>query len=436
MGKYFGTDGFRGEAGVVLTAEHAFQVGRFLGQHFGEQARVLIGKDTRRSGYMLEYALAAGITASGGDAYLLHVTTTPSVAYIARTEGFSCGVMISASHNSFQDNGLKLLNRQGEKMEDDTIAALERYLDGGETLPYATGAAIGRTVDYVAGRNRYVGYLISLGLYSFKGFRVGLDCANGSAWTIAKSVFDALGAETYLLGAEPNGLNINRGVGSTHPETLQKFVVEHGLDVGFAYDGDGDRCICVDEKGQPVTGDHILYILAGELQRQGQLEGNTVVATVMSNLGLFKALSAMGIRWETTQVGDRFVYARMQEKGYSLGGEQSGHIIISKYATTGDGILTSLKLMEALLERKAPMSQLAKGLTIYPQQLVNVPATAERLELPAVQAAIAQAEALLQGRGRLLVRPSGTEPVIRVMAEADTEELCRKCVELVAGALV
>ena len=435
MGKYFGTDGFRGEAGVVLTAELGFRVGRFLGSHFGKDAKILIGKDTRRSSYMLEYALAAGITASGGDAYLLHVTTTPSVAYVVRTEGFSCGVMISASHNPFYDNGIKLLNAQGEKMDDATVEQLEAYLDGKTEIPYATGGEIGRTIDYVAGRNRYVGYLISLGLYSFKGLRVGLDCANGATWAIAKSVFDALGAETFLLGAEPNGTNINEGVGSTHPERLQQFVVENRLDVGFAYDGDGDRCICVDEKGSLVTGDHILYLLAGEMKYRGQLEGNTVVTTVMSNLGLFKAFEAMGIRCEKTKVGDRFVYARMQELGSGLGGEQSGHIIISKYATTGDGILTSLKVMEVLLERKLPLSKLARGLTPYPQVLVSVPGSGALLETPKVQAAVAEAEELLKDRGRLLVRPSGTEPVVRVMAEADTETLCRQCVDLVAAAL-
>lgn len=435
MGKYFGTDGFRGEAGVVLTAEHGYRVGRFLGYHFGRGAKILIGKDTRRSSYMLEYALAAGITASGSDAYLLHVTTTPSVAYVAQTEEFSCGVMISASHNPFYDNGIKLLNGQGEKMDDATVDQLEAYLDGKREIPYATGGEIGRTVDYVAGRNRYIGYLVSLGIYSFKGLRVGLDCANGATWAIAKSVFEALGAETFLLGAEPNGTNINLDLGSTHPEKLQQFVLENQLDVGFAYDGDGDRCICVDETGQLVTGDHILYILAGELKRQRQLEGNRVVATVMSNLGLFKALDAMGIDCEKTQVGDRFVYARMQELRVSLGGEQSGHIIISKYATTGDGILTSLKLMEVMLERKLPMSKLAGGLTVYPQVLVNVPGSAADLEKPKVQAALQEAEEKLRDRGRLLVRPSGTEPVIRVMAEADTEALCRLCVDLVANAL-
>ena len=435
MGKYFGTDGFRGEAGVVLTAEHGYRVGRFLGYHFGRGAKILIGKDTRRSSYMLEYALAAGITASGSDAYLLHVTTTPSVAYVAQTEEFSCGVMISASHNPFYDNGIKLLNGQGEKMDDATVDQLEAYLDGKMEIPYATGGEIGRTVDYVAGRNRYIGYLVSLGIYSLKGLRVGLDCANGATWAIAKSVFEALGAETFLLGAEPNGTNINLDLGSTHPEKLQQFVLENQLDVGFAYDGDGDRCICVDETGQLVTGDHILYILAGELKRQRQLEGNRVVATVMSNLGLFKALDAMGIDCEKTQVGDRFVYARMQELRVSLGGEQSGHIIISKYATTGDGILTSLKLMEVMLERKLPMSKLAGGLTVYPQVLVNVPGSAADLEKPKVQAALQEAEEKLRDRGRLLVRPSGTEPVIRVMAEADTEALCRLCVDLVANAL-
>lgn len=435
MGKYFGTDGFRGEANVVLTADHGYKVGRFLGCYFGKQAKILIGKDTRRSSYMLEYALAAGITASGGDAYLLHVTTTPSVAYIARTEGFSCGVMISASHNPFYDNGIKLLNRHGEKMEDDTVAALEAYLDGKEELPFATGGEIGRTVDYAAGRNRYIGYLISLGLYSFKGYRVGLDCANGATWSIAKNVFDALGAETYVINAQPNGTNINDNAGSTHIESLQAFVVENQLDVGFAYDGDGDRCLCVDERGQVITGDHILYILAGEMRRLEQLEKNTVVTTVMSNFGLFKALEAQGIDYVKTRVGDRFVYAQMVQQGLSLGGEQSGHIIISKYATTGDGILTSLKLMEVLLERKVPMSALCRGLTVYPQVLVNVKATAAVLDTPAVKAAMAEAEEKLQDRGRLLVRPSGTEPVIRVMAEADSEALCRQCVEAVAEAI-
>jgi len=435
MGNYFGTDGFRGEANVTLTADHAYRVGRFLGQFFGKNPRILIGKDTRRSSYMLEYALAAGVAASGGAAFLLHVTTTPSVAYVCRTEGFDCGVMISASHNPFYDNGIKLLSRQGEKMDDATTEALERYLDGEDNIPFATGEDIGTVVDHAAGRNRYIGYLIGLGQYSFKGLRVGLDCANGATWAIAKSVFDALGAEVHLLNAEPNGININENAGSTHIGGLQRFVRENRLDVGFAYDGDGDRCLCVDEKGQVVTGDHILYILALELRRQKQLEQNTVVTTVMSNFGLYKAFDAEGIDYIKTQVGDRFVYAQMAEKGLSLGGEQSGHIILSKFSTTGDGILTSLKLMEVMLERKQPMSALCRGLTIYPQVLRSVQAKAAALNTPRVQAAITEAEERLKEHGRLLVRPSGTEPVIRVMAEADSEALCRECVETITQAL-
>ena len=427
-----------------MTADHAYKVGRFLGWHYtrekqgasGERARIVIGKDTRRSSYMFEYALAAGITASGADAYLLHVTTTPSVAYVTRTEGFDCGVMISASHNPFYDNGIKLLNRNGEKMEEQTTARLEEYLDGGE-VPFATGSAIGRTVDYVAGRNRYVGYLIGLGKFSFKGIKVGLDCANGAAWTIAKSVFDALGAKTYVLNAAPDGININENAGSTHIGVLQKFVVENELDVGFAYDGDADRCLCVDEKGNVVTGDHILYILATYMAQLGQLDNNTVVTTVMSNLGLYKALSDAGIGYAKTQVGDRFVYEHMVKNNCRLGGEQSGHIIISKYATTGDGILTSLQLMEVMLERKCAFSQLAKGLTIYPQVLENVKVASKAAAMndPQVQEAIRRVEARLGDAGRLLVRESGTEPVVRVMAEAETQEICRTAVEEVVAVI-
>ena len=441
MGKYFGTDGFRGEANVNLTADHAFRVGRFLGWYYCQKnqspARIVIGKDTRRSSYMFEYALAAGITASGGDGYLLHVTTTPSVAYVTRTEDFDCGVMISASHNPFFDNGIKLLNSQGEKMEESVIDRLEAYLDGETEIPFATGSGIGRTVDYVEGRNRYVGYLISLGRFSFKGVKVALDCANGAAWTIARSVFEALGARTYVIGAEPDGLNINRACGSTHMEALQKFVVENGLDVGFAYDGDADRCLCVDEKGQIVTGDHILYMLGLYMKRREQLDNNTVVATVMSNLGLFKALEREEIGYAATQVGDKYVYAYMAEHGCRLGGEQSGHIIISQYASTGDGILTSLKIMEVMLASQKPLSQLAAGLTLYPQALENVPVADKKtaLEAPEVKGAILKAEKLLGDRGRLLVRESGTEPVIRVMAEAEEEALCRKAVETVVTVL-
>ncbi len=453
MGKYFGTDGFRGGANEELTAEHAFQVGRFLGWYLnekakragGDRARIVIGKDTRRSGYMYEYALSGGIVASGADAYLLHVTTTPSVAYVTKTEGFDCGVMISASHNPFYDNGIKLFNGAGEKMDEETISLVEAYLDGevrvfGDTyvkLPYAKGANIGRTVDYVAGRNRYVGYLISLGIYSFKGMKVGLDCANGSSWNIAKSVFDALGATTFVIGAEPDGTNINADVGSTHIETLQKFVVEKGLDVGFAYDGDADRCLCVDENGNLVDGDKILYLYARYMKERGKLVGNRIVTTVMSNFGLYKALDELGIGYEKTAVGDKYVYERMAEGGFILGGEQSGHIIFSKYATTGDGILTSLKIMQAMLDKKQPLSRLAAPMKTYPQTLKNVRVQDKRAALvdEGVRAAVAAAEKRLSDTGRILVRKSGTEPLVRVMAEAESEDLCAACVEEVVQAL-
>ncbi len=433
MGKYFGTDGFRGEANVSLTADHAYKIGRFLGYYYGKsnpKAKIVIGKDTRRSSYMLEYSLAAGITASGGDAYLLHVTTTPSVSFVTRTEGFDCGVMISASHNPYYDNGIKLLNSSGEKMEQETLELIEAYLDGNDRIPFATGEHLGRTVDYVAGRNRYVGFLISLGMYTFKGLRIGLDCANGAAWNIARTIFEALGARVYLLGAEPDGVNINAGVGSTHMEKLQTLVKEKGLDVGFAYDGDGDRCLCVDENGQIVTGDHILYILGNYMRDKGLLDNNTVVTTVMSNFGLYKALDRAGIQYAKTQVGDKYVYEYMAKNECRLGGEQSGHIIISKYANTGDGILTSLKLMEVMLAKKKTLGQLCRGITVYPQVLENVRVkdkTAARQD-PDVKKAIAYVEALLGDSGRVLVRESGTEPVMRVMVEAPTEAECKNYV--------
>ena len=448
MGRYFGTDGFRGEANVNLTADHAFQVGRFLGWYYSElkhrsgsseSARIVIGKDTRRSSYMFEYALAAGITASGADTYLLHVTTTPSVAYVTRMDDFDCGVMISASHNPYYDNGIKLLNSHGEKMEEETIALVEDYLDGKlhlfgrdwPQLPLAQRDAIGRTVDHVAGRNRYVGYLISLGMYSFKGKKVGLDCANGSAWNIAKSVFDALGAKTYVINADPDGFNINKDAGSTHIEHLQKFVVDNGLDVGFAYDGDADRCLCVDEKGNVITGDHILYIYGCYMKDRDKLLGNTVVTTVMSNFGLYKALDEKGIGYAKTAVGDKYVYEHMVKNGNRLGGEQSGHIIFSKYATTGDGILTSLKIMEVMLAKKKTLSQLCEGLTIYPQVLKNVRVKSkpEAQNDPEVQKAVAAVAQALGDTGRILVRESGTEPVIRVMVEAPTKAECQKYVD-------
>ena len=438
MGKYFGTDGFRGEANENLTAEHAFQVGRFLGYYFTEQkrkkgvsehARIVIGKDTRRSGYMFEYALAGGIVSSGADAYLLHVTTTPSVAFVVRSEGFDCGIMISASHNPFYDNGIKLFGGAGEKMDEETISLVEDYLDGKiPQAPYATKENIGRTVDYVAGRNRYIGYLISLGIYSFKGFKVGLDCANGSAWNIAKSVFDALGATTFLTGAEPDGTNINRGVGSTHIENLQKLVVGKGLDIGFAYDGDADRCLCVDEKGNLVDGDQIMYLYARYMKERGKLFGDTVVTTVMSNFGLYKALDEIGVKYEKTKVGDKYVYERMSEGGFALGGEQSGHIIFSKYACTGDGILTSLKVMQAIIDKKTTLSKLAAPMTVYPQVLKNVRVKdkAAAKSDNDVQAAVRAVEKSLGESGRILVRESGTEPLVRVMVEAESKELCEK----------
>ena len=454
MGKYFGTDGFRGEANVTLTADHAYQVGRFLGWYCGEckrrggdsePAKVVIGKDTRRSSYMFEYALASGLVASGADAYLLHVTTTPSVSYVARTEGFDCGIMISASHNPFYDNGIKLIGRSGEKMDEDTVALIEDYLDGKlsvfgqtwETLPLAQRDHIGRTVDWSAGRNRYVGYLISLGMFSFKGKKVGLDCANGSAWMIARSVFDALGATTYVMGDEPDGFNINNGVGSTHIEALQRFVVEKGLDVGFAYDGDADRCLAVDEKGQIITGDHILYICGRHMKELGELPHNTVVTTVMSNFGLYRAFDRLGIRYVKTAVGDKYVYEYMSKNGCALGGEQSGHIIFSKYASTGDGILTSLKLMEVMLERKQPMSKLTEGLTIYPQVLENVRVhdKAAARQDPAVQKAVDDVARRLGDTGRILVRESGTEPVVRVMVEAPDHNTCQKYVDEVVNVI-
>lgn len=452
MGKYFGTDGFRGEANENLTADHAYKIGRFLGWYYGElkrrngddtPARIVIGKDTRRSSYMFEYTLVGGLVASGADAYLLHVTTTPSVAYVARTDNFDCGIMISASHNPYYDNGIKLINGNGEKMEEETIALVEDYLDGkvevfGETyeeVPYAHKNRIGCTVDYVAGRNRYVGYLISLGMYSFKGKKVGLDCANGSSWNIAKTVFDALGAKTYVINAQPDGTNINNNAGSTHIEGLQKYVVENGLDVGFAYDGDADRCLCVDEKGNLVDGDAILYIYGQYMKERGKLLTNTVVTTVMSNFGLYKAFDELGIGYAKTAVGDKYVYEYMNQNGCRIGGEQSGHIIFSKYAFTGDGILTSLKMMEVMMAKKAKMSQLTEGLSIYPQVLENVRVldkTAAQ-EDPDVKAAVKAVEEALGDTGRILVRESGTEPLLRVMVEAETEECCRKYVDQVVS---
>ena len=436
MGKYFGTDGFRGEANVVLTVEHAFKVGRYLGWYFGREhkARIVIGKDTRRSSYMFEYALASGLTASGADAYLLHVTTTPSVSYVVRTEDFDCGLMISASHNPFYDNGIKVINGQGHKMEAEVEAKIEAYIDGEiEELPLATKEDIGCTIDYAAGRNRYIGHLISLATRSFKDMKIGLDCANGSAFSIAKSVYDALGAKTYVSNNEPNGTNINTNCGSTHIEILQQYVREKKLDVGFAFDGDADRCIAVDGNGNVVDGDLILYVCGKYLMEQGRLEDNTIVTTVMSNLGLYKACDRVGMNYEQTAVGDKYVYENMLQNGYVLGGEQSGHIIFSKHARTGDGVLTSLMIMEVIMEKKQSLAKLCEDVKIYPQLLKNVRVTDKKTarENPAVQKAVEEVTAALGSEGRILVRESGTEPVIRVMVEAATDEICEKHVNQV-----
>ena len=452
MGKYFGTDGFRGEAGVGLTAEHAFKIGRFLGWYYGQlkrltrqlhpgdnepcRARIVIGKDTRRSSYMLEYALASGIAASGGDAYTMHVTTTPSVAYVARTEDFDCGVMVSASHNPYYDNGIKLMDGNGEKAGDDLIALVEAYLDGevdclgfkGTELPWATGAEVGAVEDHFAGRNRYVGFLISQGIFSLRGKRIGLDCANGASWSIARSVFESMGAKVYTIGCEPDGTNINAGVGSTHIEALQELVRTEGLDCGFAYDGDADRCLAVDEHGNLIDGDKIMYICARYMKDKGHLVPNEVTTTVMSNLGLYKALDEVGIEYAQTQVGDRYVWEHMRTSGGRIGGEQSGHIIFGKLATTGDGILTSIKLMEAVMGRKSTLGELAAPVHTYPQVLINVRVSDKKAAMadPDVVAAAASVESALAGDGRALVRASGTEPLVRVMVEAATDEIARE----------
>ena len=450
--KYFGTDGFRGESNKVLTADHAYQVGRFLGWYYGsaqfaahhkngERAKIVIGKDTRRSSYMFEYAIAAGISASGADAYLLHVTTTPSVSFVTRTDGFDCGVMITASHNIFYDNGIKVLNGNGEKLDDDVTALIEAYIDkdmkalgiDGNDLPYATRENIGSITDYVEGRNRYTGYLISVVSKSFRGMKIGLDCANGASWNIARSVFSALGADVYAIGIEPNGLNTNRDCGSTHIEKLCQFVKDNNLDVGFAFDGDADRCIAVDEKGREVDGDKMMYILGKALKRNNALNDNMIVVTIMSNSGALKAFKAAGMNYEQTKVGDRFVYERMLEKNYGLGGEQSGHVIIRKYATTGDGILTALKITEEMIENKTSLAKLAAPVHLYPQVLKNVRVVDKQAvaEDQNIQNKVKEINAELGDNGRILLRESGTEPVIRIMVEADDVELCNKYIDAV-----
>lgn len=441
MSKYFGTDGFRGEANKNLTVDHAFKVGRFLGWYYSqdkEKCKIVIGKDTRRSSYMFEYALAAGITASGADAYLLHVTTTPSVAYVTKTDEFDCGIMISASHNPYYDNGIKVMNCRGEKLDDETISKIEEYIDGdSNSIPLATGEKIGRTVDYSAGRNRYIGFLISLATRSFKNMKVALDCSNGSASAIAKSVFDALGAETHVINNTPDGTNINDGCGSTHPEALQKFVTEEKCDIGFAYDGDADRCFAVDENGRLINGDLILYICGKYLKNKGQLEKNTVVTTIMSNIGLYKAFDSEEISYEKTSVGDKYVYENMSANGYKLGGEESGHIIFGKYASTGDGILTSLMIMEVVLESKMSLAKLAEPVTIFPQLLKNVRVTDKNdtMNDADVLASVKKVEEALGNNGRILVRGSGTEPLVRVMVEAESDEICAKYVDEVIAVI-
>lgn len=439
--KYFGTDGFRGKANVDLCVDHAFKVGRFLGHYFKKdnyQVKIVIGKDTRRSSYMFETALASGIVASGGDVYEMHVTTTPSVSYAVRTEGFDCGIMISASHNPYDDNGIKIMNGQGFKLEAEVEEKIEAYIDGEvEELPLATGAEIGKIIDFQIGRNRYIGTLMSIAKRSFKNKTVALDMSNGSASSVAKGVFDALGARTLVINGEPNGININKDCGSTHIEHLQAYVKETGADVGFAYDGDADRCLAVDDKGNIIDGDHILYLCGCYLKRKGELNNDTVVTTVMSNMGLYKAFDVEGVKYEKTAVGDKYVCENMMAGNHSLGGEQSGHIIFSKYAVTGDGILTSLMLMEVMLEEKKPLSQLTSGLTIYPQLLVNV-RVKDKLaarEDEDVLAAAKEVEEKLGDEGRLLLRESGTEPLIRVMVEAKTDEICKTCVDKIVTVL-
>ena len=440
MGKYFGTDGFRGEANVNLNVMHAYKVGRFLGNYYSKEhkARIVIGKDTRRSSYMFEDALSAGLTASGADVYLLHVTPTPSVSYVVRSEGFDCGIMISASHNPYYDNGIKIINGSGHKLEAEIEEKIEAYIDSQEdTLPFATKENIGCTTDYAVGRHRYIGYLMSLATRSFKDMKVGLDCANGSASTVAKGVFDALGAKTYTINNQPDGVNINKDCGSTHIEVLQSYVKEHGLDVGFAFDGDADRCLAVDDQGNIIDGDLILYVCGTYLKEKGELANNTIVTTVMSNLGLYKALDKKGISYEKTAVGDKYVYENMMKHDHIIGGEQSGHIIFSKYAATGDGVLTALMIMEVILEKKMRLSDLVKEVVIYPQLLENVRVKDKNaaMEHPEVRKVARQVEELLGNNGRILLRESGTEPLVRVMVEAETDALCEQYVKKVVDVI-
>lgn len=443
MGKYFGTDGFRGEANKALTAQKAFRVGRYIGWYYGQnhedgRARIIIGKDTRRSSYMLEAALTAGITSSGSDAYLLHVTTTPSVSYCCRTDGFDCGIMISASHNPFYDNGIKIMRANGQKIEAEIEEKIEAYIDGEiDEIPLAEREAIGNVIDYAAGRNRYIGYLMTVPTRAFNGMKIGLDCANGASWNIARSVYEALGAKVYVINNTPDGLNINTNCGSTHIDNLKKFVLDNGLNVGFAYDGDADRCLAVDELGNEVNGDQIMYLCGKYMKETGRLDGNTIVTTIMSNMGLYKACEAIGIRTEKTAVGDKYVAENMMANGFMIGGEQSGHIIFAKYATTGDGILTSLMIMMTMLDKKLPLSMLAGEMKMYPQCLKNVVVKdkEEAQKNPVVLKAVEEVTKSLGGDGRILLRASGTEPKIRVMVEAKSDELCEQNVDKVIAVI-
>lgn len=454
--KYFGTDGFRGEANVNLTSIQAYKVGRFLGWYFasklsgcqkaGYRPKIVIGKDTRRSSYMLEYSIVAGITASGADAYMLHVTTTPSVSYVTRQDEFDCGIMITASHNPYHDNGIKVINSRGEKLDDETTSLIEAYLDGdlaslgvvGEDLPLAQKSKIGCIHDYVSGRNRYIGYLISVASNSYKNLKIGIDCANGASWNIASSVFSALGAQVYSIGVEPDGLNINTDCGSTHMEKLIKLVKEKHLDLGFAFDGDADRCLAVDENGKVIDGDAIIYILGKRLKSRGMLNDDTVVTTIMSNSGFVASLEKAGMKCVQTTVGDRFVYECMQNNNYSIGGEQSGHIIIKKYATTGDGILTAIMVAEEICDSKSSLAKLAEPVKTYPQYMKNVRVKDKAAVMgdKDVLATVADVEKLIGKDGRVLLRQSGTEPVIRVMIESLTREKCVEYAQIIVDKIV
>ncbi|HEP1617358.1 phosphoglucosamine mutase [Streptococcus pyogenes] len=429
MGKYFGTDGVRGEANVELTPELAFKLGRFggyvLSQHETERPKVFVARDTRISGEMLEPALIAGLLSVGIEVYKLGVLATPGVSYLVRTEKASAGVMISASHNPALDNGIKFFGNDGFKLADDQELEIEALLDAPEdTLPRPSAEGLGTLVDYPEGLRKYEKFLVTTGT-DLSGMTVALDTANGAASVSARDVFLDLNAEIAVIGEKPNGLNINDGVGSTHPEQLQELVRETGADLGLAFDGDSDRLIAVDETGEIVDGDRIMFIIGKYLSEKGLLAHNTIVTTVMSNLGFHKALDKQGINKAITAVGDRYVVEEMRSSGYNLGGEQSGHVIIMDYNTTGDGQLTAIQLAKVMKETGKSLSELAAEVTIYPQKLVNIRVENSMkdraMEVPAIANIIAKMEDEMAGNGRILVRPSGTEPLLRVMAEAPTD---------------